>query len=142
MKQYEDRLAITFTRAVTRSRFLQAGLRFAVGVGAASTATLFGAGLARAGSCGVGTVSTWGCYCSGTATCPGSPADCAPNFRRRCDCWTTFPYCWCSLSCCYPFGFGFYSCCDCWNGSSSSSCTQSAGDPACTAKHLHTGAAC
>lgn len=138
---HEDRVAVLFSRAITRSRFLQKGLRYGVALGAATTGTLFGARVARAGSCGVGVRSDWGCYCASTMTCPGGPADCAPDFRRRCTRWTSFPYCWCSLTCCYPFGFGYYSCCDCWTGGSGDCGTPSSGEP-CVAKHLHIGASC
>lgn len=63
-------------------------------------------------------VGTWGCYCASTPFCGDSYCNsdvCTNGASRRCDYWTSAPYCWCSLCCDLGTGNrGAYSCCDCW----------------------------
>lgn len=135
MRELEDQLASGFSRAVTRSKFVRTVMRTALVAGTAASGGLLFSNTARAGSCGAGVVGTWGCFCAGTATCPGGGTDCGSH-RRRCDYWPNSPYCWCSLTCCYANGSGFYSCCDCWNGGSGG-CLTAGGGTKCVAKHFH-----
>lgn len=140
MTGVDDQIAASFSRAVTRRRFLQRAMGATLVFGTSASAAGLFAKSARAGACGVGHVATWGCFCASTQTCPGGNADCA-GLRRRCDAWTTFPYCWCSLVCCIGSGRGYYSCCDCWTAGSGG-CGCACGGAPCIAKHRHITAIC
>ena len=140
----DDRIAMGFSRMVTRRTLLRRSLRLAA-VSAAATS----AGLAfprRAGAvpqCTF-TVGTWGCYCASTPSCGGNKccatggsvpdaADhCCGGAQRRCNYWTSSPYCWCSRHCCVGGWHGWYSCCDCWKYGNNGSC--SSGDTKCICK--------
>lgn len=135
--EFDDRIAVGFSRAVTRRTFLQRTMRTAIAVGTAGSAALVFSETAMAGGCNPGGhVSTWGCTCASTPSCGGRTCA-ATNDRGRCDQWSS-PYCWCSLTCSSPFGYRFWSCCDCWtNGGSSCGCASACGGSACVAKHVH-----
>lgn len=136
--EIDDRIAISFSRAVTRRRFLQRSMRTAIAVGAAGSTALLAPEVARAGTCSPGgAVGTWGCECASTQSCSGCRTCSECGYRGRCDQWSS-PYCWCSLTCSSAFGYRFWSCCDCWtNGGSGCGCGSSCGGTACVAKHVH-----
>jgi hypothetical protein len=122
----EDRLAVSFTRAVTRRTFLQRTMRWTLTAGAAISGALTFAPRASAARCQF-TSTKWGCYCNlGTPTCGSGKCDndyCVNGAVARCNYWTSFPYCWCSTNCCIGSHTGYFSCCDCWGGGFHDPCT-------------------
>lgn len=144
-----DKLAVGFSRAVTRRTFLQRAGRTALGVGVATFAplTIF-QGRAEGAVCGPGgVVGSWGCSCAPTLTCPTgtcSNGNCS-GIRKRCTYWTTpnsqGNYCWCSLTCCNACnGKGYHTCCDCWNGGGTKGCGIADNQAKCVCKtYVHVG---
>ena len=131
----EDRMAARFSRGVARSPLLQRLLRTASG----SASSLAGPFSTRR-LCTFH-VGTWGKYCAATPSCGTGKctysdlyaADrCAGGAARRCNYWTTSPYCWCSLSGCYNGRRGYFSCCDCWKYGNYGTCRS--GNTACICK--------
>jgi hypothetical protein len=130
----DDRLAMGFSRLVTRRTLLRRALRVAAGGAAAASAGLAFPGRAQAIPHCSFAVGTWGCYCASTPSCGGSKccatggsnpdaADtCCGGAQRRCNYWTSSPYCWCSRTCCIGGRHGYYSCCDCWKYGQSGGC--------------------
>lgn len=139
----DDRIAVEFSRFVTRRRFLQKTMRWALGSGVAIAGALALPGVSRAASCSPGgAVSTWGCYCATDhPACSGCSGDgyCGSH-RVRCTYWHSSPYCWCSESCCIGGTLGFYSCCDCWSDTSSTNC--GTGTSPCICKQRQGGMSC
>jgi hypothetical protein len=146
MKDLDDRIAVGFSRAVTRRRFLKQTMRVSLVGAGVVTGVWNSTGVAHADSCSPGGhVSTWGCYCAGTQgcgsgkCCPNQTQPCCNGAKPRCTYWTSSPYCWCSLNCCINGHKGYYSCCDCWKYGSTSC---SSGNTYCVCKHRHVGVAC
>jgi hypothetical protein len=129
--EFEDNIAAGFSRRVSRRRLFQRSMRLAAASAVATTAGLGFARRAEAGTCQF-TSSKWGCYCASTPSCGSGKCcrtlydttldACCGGAQRRCDYWTSYPYCWCSTKCCIGGGYGYYSCCDCWKYGAGSSC--------------------
>jgi len=124
----DDRIATSFTRAVTRRTFLQRSVRWTLAAGGVISASLTFAPRAKAARCQF-TDTEYGCYCNlSTPTCgsirSGTCSDdyCVNGAVARCTRWTSFPYCWCSTNCCIGSHKGYFSCCDCWGGGFKDSC--------------------
>lgn len=139
----EERVTSRFGRLVSRRRLFRNALRGGLVVGGALAAPLgLFEGRAQAAGCSVyGHVSTWGCFCAGTASCGASRCTASggcSGVRKRCTFWTqgeaSTNYCWCSLTCNQGGQLlGYYTCCDCWTGGSGS-CSQSGGSSPCICK--------
>lgn len=127
----DDRIAASWSRLVTRRRFMHRSMRLALGAGAAiSVGTgLFGRP-ARADHCRYGTYSGFGCHCANTEGCTDARCcngHCCNGAENRCDFWGEpndgGDYCWCSPTCCLnPPNNGHYTCCDCWKFGKGSTC--------------------
>lgn len=117
-----DEIAIKFSRAITRRRFLQRTMRWSFALAAASSTSLVFPRLAKAVSCNYGTwwpPGTSGCYCNSTPGCGSSncsSGNCVGTAGARCDFWNGkgSPHCWCSKDCCLGVNHGYFICCDCW----------------------------
>lgn len=149
MNELEDKIAASFSRAITRRTILTRAMRWTAAAGAAmSTAWRFTPNASAAG-CGVGHVSNWGCWCAGTPGC-GSGKCCFDNAQPccggavpRCDRWGVIPSCWCSLTCCIGSSTGYFSCCDCWSfGDGDNNCHTAGGATACICGHRHLTGSC
>lgn len=117
-----DRVAVAFSRAVTRRGFLQKTMRWTFALAAASSTSLVFPRFAAAISCKYGTwwpPNTSGCYCNNTPGCGSgncNETSCVGTGGQRCTFWSGIgsPYCWCSKVCCLGVNQGYFSCCDCW----------------------------
>jgi hypothetical protein len=140
---FENRIAARFSSSVTRRGLLQRTMQLAAASAALVSVKLVWPGSAQALNCTF-SVDYWGCYCSSTPSCPSCCQDtgggpvaydkCCGSATKRCDYWTTYPYCWCSQSCCLGGANGFYSCCDCWQYGSSTCGSPSGNGTKCTCK--------
>jgi hypothetical protein len=123
MNELEDRVAVAFSRTITRSRLFQGAMRWTLGLGTAAATSWSFTGKASASGCGSGgQVGYWGCYCSlgfpgcGSGKCCFDTQNaCCGGAVPNCSTWSPLPYCWCSLNCCIGSSKGYYSCCDCWS---------------------------
>ena len=145
MDKVAERVAVGIARGMTRRRLFGHALRGAVGVGiAASSPLTWMSGSASADhltNC-VNVSNNWGCFCAGTASCPSTKCNrgLCNGIRKRCNYWTNQDaanYCWCSAGCCQGGLLGYYSCCDCWNGTGTAGCGSSSGQSPCICKHRH-----
>lgn len=120
----DDRIARSFSRAVTRRTALRRTLRFSLAGGAtiSSWGWWFVPGASAATGCGFYGQQGSSCYCASTPSCPssvcGSGGEVA-DYHKRCNAWTQpndgGQYCWCSARCNLgPPGTGKYVCCDGW----------------------------
>lgn len=116
MEQLDDRIAVAFSRAITRRTVLRRGIGAAFVSAAAVTSSLTWPSKAKAVACTF-TVNDWGCYCASTPFCGDAYCNndlCTNGASRRCNYWPSAPYCWCSQRCYLTSNCGYYSCCDCW----------------------------
>jgi hypothetical protein len=143
--ELEDRIVRGFSQSITRRRLLERTMRGGLVAGAALASPMaFFTAKAQGATCGVyGFVNTWGCFCASTPTCSSGhccDGECCGGYRKRCDYWTQADasggYCWCSQQCCHNLNWGWYTCCDCWTGSTGS-CGSANGQSKCVCKQFH-----
>lgn len=139
---FDDKIAVGFSRAVTRQSFLRRVMTFGLVLGSATSAGVVWPRTANAATCSI-TDSSWGCYCNPNTTrcgsdrcCNGQPCNGA---QWRCDYWAN-GVCWCSATCCLFGNVGFYSCCDGWKYGNYGGC--GSGNTKCLCAQWHPGMSC
>jgi hypothetical protein len=149
----DNRVAVAFSRVVTRRTLLRRGMIVAAGSAAAVAGfprRAFGwGGVGGPGRCTFH-VNTWGCHCASTPSCGKRHCcdtsgnlfvydKCCGSADPRCNYWGQSPHCWCSRTCCLNGTKGYFSCCDCWKyGNSGGSCRH--GSVKCICKgHVNLG---
>lgn len=145
MQGLDDKIALTFSRAITRRRFLKKSMQAGLATGGALSTSMFFARAARAdhSQCYYQT-NAYGCYCnSATPTCSQYQTGWCLNYDScpsapawRCNGWGSYPYCWCSTNCNISGHNGYYHCCDCWYYGMGSTCDTGSGACICGKRYL------
>jgi hypothetical protein len=150
MPTFGDRVAVGFSRAVTRRSVLKRSMVAIAATGAAVAAPLrFGERRASAAGTCAHYQNRFGTTCAGSSCgsnrCTSDGGCDLDSTRKRCDTWDVPEdngnYCWCSSgSCFYPGFYGWYLCCDCWIGAYNNGfdCGTSGGQTRCACKTLVT----
>lgn len=93
-RSVDDRLAVGFSRIITRRTFFSRAARGILALGTVATTSLWFADTALAWTCSPGgSVGNWGNFCAGTTSCPSCHPDNSCAGRTRCTFWGTSPYC-------------------------------------------------